>query len=130
MQYRLYRPRELDDLSARLAALVEAGELPEALVSDIMVIVDELLSNLLKYGGGSFLNIELQRENETIELLCRDDGSPFNPLKNERPNLDLPIEQREIGGLGIELILTLTARQHYWREREYNRLLLTLPIPQ
>lgn len=130
LSYRLCVSNELDGLSARLNALVSDQKLPEALVPDIMVIVDELLSNLLKYGCGTFLEVTLKRNRDSVELMCEDDGRAFNPLQNERPDMDLPIEQREIGGLGIELILAMTALQHYQRKKEYNQLLLTLPIPQ
>ncbi|WP_020209175.1 ATP-binding protein [Gilvimarinus chinensis] len=126
IKHRLESTRELDILAGKLQELVAGGELEASLVSDIMIIVDEVISNLFKYGGGQFLDVSLSRKGNDIELLCLDDGSAFNPLKSDRANMDLPIEQREIGGLGLELILALTADQYYLRKNEYNHLFLTL----
>ncbi|MDO3383061.1 ATP-binding protein [Gilvimarinus algae] len=125
----LQRTDELDGLMHQLRTLAARDKLPEPLITDIMVIADEILSNLLKYGGGDRLELNLYRRPGDIELLCIDNGTAFNPLLADRPDLDLPIEKREIGGLGLELVLAMTDTQDYRREANQNFLTLTLPLP-
>ena len=35
-----------------------------------------------------------------------DSGRPFDPLSHDRPDVDAPLDEREIGGLGIFLVTT------------------------
>ncbi len=48
--------------------------------------------------------VRLGLGNEVINIEIEDDGRPFNPLKALEPDLELPLEQRSIGGLGIHLV--------------------------
>lgn len=126
----LRKALELDDLLRQLHELAEKNQFPSALIPDILVIADELLSNLLKYGAGDWLQLSAYQQDGAIELRCADNGTPFNPLQADRPDLDLPMEEREIGGLGLELILAMTTEQNYRREDEQNHLTLTLSNQQ
>ena len=130
LNFRLLSAADLDGFSIRVQLFLHNHGLSDTIQSDIMVIIDELLSNLLKYGGGHFLDVRLECRHKLLVLLCLDDGAAFNPLTSKRPDLDLPMEEREIGGLGIELVMGLTETQHYWRENGYNHIELTLPLPQ
>ena len=42
-----------------------------------------------------------------LETKIEDDGRPFNPLESLESDLDLPLEQRSIDGLGIHLVRKL-----------------------
>ncbi len=130
LNFRLLSTAELDSFGRGVQLFLQNQRLPDTLQSDIMVIIDELLSNLLKYGDGHFLDVSLECRHDQLVLLCLDDGAVFNPLASKRRDLDLPMEEREIGGLGIELVLGLTETQHYWRENGLNHIELTLPLPQ
>ena len=60
----------------------------------------------------------------TIDII--DDGLPFNPL-TEGPSVDVnaPIEERRIGGLGIHLVRSMMDDLSYRRENGKNHLTLT-----
>ena len=62
-----------------------------------------------------------------MTIVVEDDGKPFNPLDAPPPNLDLPIDERPIGGLGIFLMKSLTSAMDYRREGDRNTLTLTKP---
>jgi anti-sigma regulatory factor (Ser/Thr protein kinase) len=49
-----------------------------------------------------------------------DDGIPFNPLGVETPDTDLPLEEREIGGLGIHLVRRMMDKVSYRRRIDKN----------
>lgn len=102
--------------------------------SDLLVIVDEVVSNLLKYGGvkREELDLEIRASIEGSELVLRfcDSGRPFDPLSVKPPPLEIPVEQRPDGGLGIHLVKALTDSQRYVREDDRNVLVLTRSIGQ
>jgi sigma-B regulation protein RsbU (phosphoserine phosphatase) len=85
------------------------------LVGDIELIAEELFTNIVRANEGRELKIAfdcgLTRGN--ILLTASDDGLPFNPLARETPPLDAGIADREVGGLGIELVRRLADRCHY-----------------
>lgn len=121
----LQKASELDRLADQLREKTDDGMLSEELVPEIMVITDEILSNVLKYGGGNQLTVHLHQSTEGLEMEFIDNGAPFNPLEVERPNLDTPVEKRDIGGLGLELIIAMTDTQEYKRVDNKNHLMLT-----
>lgn len=116
---------ELDQLAQALRAHASDGKLPREMVSDLMVITDELLSNMLKYGNGDLLRMSVTRETDRWHIEFIDNGNAFDPLDAERPDLDTPMEKRDIGGLGLELVIAMTDSQEYQRIENHNHLLLT-----
>lgn len=94
------------------------------------VAIDEILSNIVKYGlsgegAEGRVEIRLRLEPEALEMVLLDDAAPFNPLEAARPDTALAAEEREIGGLGIEIVRRLMDTIEYERvENRHNRLLL------
>jgi anti-sigma regulatory factor (Ser/Thr protein kinase) len=94
------------------------------------VAIDEILSNIVKYGhpegaGEGRVEIRLRLEAESLEMIILDDAAPFNPLEAERPDTTLAAEDREIGGLGIEIVRRLMDTIEYDRlDDRQNRLTL------
>ncbi|EAR08446.1 ATP-binding protein [Reinekea blandensis] len=127
-EFEVFASTTLDDISARLEVLVAIEQLPNGLVSDVLIILDELISNLFKYGGGKRLEVKLYKSADVLEVRCKDDGAPFNPLMTQRPDLEVPMEDRAIGGLGLELVLAMTDSQNYHYDGNCNHLTLTLSL--
>ena len=74
-------------------------------VGIIFETVDELVANIVDYSNSEYLDVEIVRDDNSITLRFRDGGIPFNPLKKDPPDISLPMEEREIGGLGIFLVI-------------------------
>jgi anti-sigma regulatory factor (Ser/Thr protein kinase) len=53
-----------------------------------------------------------------------DRGREFNPLEIGEPDLDIPLEERKLGGLGIHLVKKMVDEAKYRREGDRNILLL------
>jgi anti-sigma regulatory factor (Ser/Thr protein kinase) len=53
-----------------------------------------------------------------------DNGHPFDPSAVPEPDVSLPLEQRDPGGLGILLIHRMVDRVDYRRVADENRLRL------
>lgn len=85
--------------------------------SNIDVIMEEVVTNILKYGGmqpdAEACVIELFLKSSLLEMKIIDNGHPFNPLLLPDVDTDKKIEDRPIGGLGIHFIKKLTLSQHY-----------------
>jgi len=83
----------------------------------IHLIIDEVCINVFTYND-FFADIKLDicvsiNENE-ISVLFTDNGVPFNPLEYDAySQVNLPIEEREIGGIGIYLIKHLADKLEY-----------------
>ena len=72
----------------------------------ISMVTDDLVANIVNYSGSAYLDVEIQRDKNNITMRFRDGGVPFNPLEQDPPDTSLPMEDREIGGLGIYLVTT------------------------
>jgi len=90
--------------------------------------IEELVTNCIKYAYDDnevhLIAIELRLADTAVVLTITDDGRPFDPLKAPTPNLDLPIEERPLGGLGIHLLRNLCQRVEYARVDGRNRVTL------
>ncbi len=86
------------------------GELrlkPEV-VGEMGVALDELLNNALSHGQAGRMSVSLGLSSGWFEARVRDDGPEFNPLAIPEPDVNAPLEERPIGGLGILLARRLT----------------------
>lgn len=87
----------------------ELALLSEALFCKLYVVLDELVSNIVKYAypdnDNGYLDIEMIADKDLVTLRFRDGGIPFNPLEKEHPDITLPMSQRTAGGLGILFVI-------------------------
>ena len=103
--------------------------LNDEVIYAIQLSVDELFTNIVSYGYDDSEThivkfvIDVTQEEVRIEII--DDAKPFNPLDDAPDvNLDLSIEERKIGGVGIHLVKSLMSEVTYVRDGDYNRLRL------
>ena len=66
------------------------------------------------------IDIELEIEGDQIVLRIADDGRPFDPREN--PVLDLQADDRQVGGLGLYLVVDMVDLLTYQRVDEENRV--------
>lgn len=83
--------------------------------------IEEAYVNIVNYAYGSDggdIEIRSKMDNNPLEITIQfiDSGIPYNPLKNEDPNISLNTEDKELGGLGILLIKNNVDQMEY----EYN----------
>ncbi len=73
-------------------------------VPGIQVAVDEACTNIIKYSypeqAGS-ITITTNVQENTLVLVIRDNGKPFDPGTVLPPDMDASVDKRKIGGLGI-----------------------------
>ena len=73
------------------------------------IAVDELFSNIAYYAypdseGEATVIAAFDAPRRIMTLTFIDSGIPYNPLAKEDPDIMLPAEERNIGGLGIFIV--------------------------
>ena len=115
---------EFKTLNASLAQFLAAHSVPSRAAYAVDLAVEELIMNVIRYAfiddDTHLIEVELAIEGNQIILRIADDGRPFDP--REDPALDLQSDDREIGGLGLTLVLDLVDALKYQRVEETNRV--------
>lgn len=95
------------------------------------LILEELFTNTVNHGHRGDCDfpiwISLHAGESGISVTYLDLGPPFNPLAMSRAQLDVPLDERKIGGLGVYLATELTVASDYAYMYGRNRLRLVLP---
>lgn len=111
---------EIKRLKEALHEYCEFRELPSNVAFALTLSLDEIVTNVISYGyddrGEHHIDVALRSGQGVIEVSVVDDGKPFNPLEIRTPDLNRPIDERPVGGLGIYLVRT------YMSELEYKRV--------
>jgi sigma-B regulation protein RsbU (phosphoserine phosphatase) len=118
----------------RVRGILESRSIGHERVHDIELIVEELLTNIVRAANNDGKRIRLTLDCALtplhIFLAVRDDGLEFNPLTIESPDLDADVAERGIGGLGIHMIKQLADDCSYIQVDGWNvfkaRLVRTL----
>lgn len=100
----------------------EAG-LDEERAFEVEIAVEELFVNVCVHAGGGRsgeVTLRAGRTGEGFVLGIEDDGPPFDPLSVPLPDLTLPLEEREPGGLGLLLVRRVADAVRWRREDERN----------
>lgn len=131
---RLSVPASDEGIKAALDALealwAEHG-VSRALTWPMEVSLDEVLANVVRHGlagrTGARVDLELSFEPgdpPRCRLQIEDDGPEFDPLTAAAPDTTLGVDERPIGGLGVDLVKRLMDEVHYERRDGRNRLSL------
>ena len=108
----------------QLEKFIEENNLSDKFVAKWGIALDEILSNIIKYAypdNGEhdiFIGFELYQNILTVTI--KDNGIPFNPFGVKTPDVNLSVEKRKLGGLGIHLVKNLMDEFHYKRNGDKN----------
>lgn len=75
----------------------------------ICMVVEEIYVNIAKYAyspktGPASIQVEMEKDPPAVVITFTDRGIPYNPLAKPDPDVTLPAEMRQIGGLGIFMV--------------------------
>lgn len=116
------RLREGDGTSGMTAGLDMATTMK------LNLAVEEAVVNVMNYaypqGTVGDINIEAKGDDNQLEFIISDSGTPFDPTAKADANTSLTAEERPIGGLGIHLVRQIMDEVMY--ERKDNKNILTL----
>jgi anti-sigma regulatory factor (Ser/Thr protein kinase) len=100
---------ELDQVLAFADGLLEEAGCSMKAQMQIDIAIEEIFVNIAHYAypekeGEAVISVETDKEAKSVVITFEDEGIPYDPLKNEDPDITLSAEDRPIGGLGIFMV--------------------------
>lgn len=119
---------ELDGVQRNLEKFGNALGLSKKSTFQINLAMEEVFSNIISYAYTDkrehWITVTMSHEKDALVLRIEDDGIPFNPCEVKVPDLECPLEERQIGGLGCYLMRCCVDDIAY--ERRGNSNVLTM----
>ncbi len=121
---------ELNRMVASLEQVSELWDIPPKITMELNLILEELFTNIVFYAYDDGRDHEIvltftRLAQASIQIVLEDDGKEFNILeKNTGDTVNKPIEDRQIGGLGIHFVKQLVNDIRYERRDGKNIVLL------
>jgi serine/threonine-protein kinase RsbW len=103
----------LADVRAFVRAYLADAGVDGEIESDLVQAVDELACNVVEHGyhgSAGSIEVAMGRVGDSVEVRLRDSAPSFDPRSVPEPRLDLPLDQRPLGGMGVHLARALTDR--------------------
>ncbi len=124
---------ELDRMSHVVHDLAARHALPERTGFEVTLALDEVLTNVISYAydddAEHEILVHVSLNDCELRVQVEDDGQPFDPLGLPPPDLDLGIDDRPIGGLGVHLVRCVMDGLEYRRESGRNILVMIKRLP-
>ena len=124
-----------NDLSeiARAAERIEefcgAREVAPQIAYAVNLAIDEVLSNTIGYGYDDDerhrIDLSLRQEGGALVVVIVDDGREFDSSIERTPDVEAPLEERALGGLGLFLVHQMMDGVEYRRRDGRNIVTLT-----
>lgn len=136
MKYEITVPAELEKLKDVNEFIVgKLNELdcsPRAQIQ-LEIAIEEIFVNIANYAynpiiGKATVRMDVDEDNKTVFLQFEDEGTPYNPLTREDPDVTLGVEERKVGGLGIYMTKKSMDNVVYSYEDGKNILVITKRI--
>ena len=91
------------------------------------IIVDEIVSNIVRCSGATGFSIRFDQADGNFVMTFSDDGIAFDPTREiATPDVTAPLEERQIGGLGMFMVRKMSKSVVYARQGDHNILTVTL----
>lgn len=121
-------PTRLEEIE-KLADAVDKALPDRDLAFSVNLCLEELITNTILHGlkdaTDRFMHVQISISSEWLEILLKDDTPRFDPfMQAPKPNLDLGINERPIGGLGVHLVKTLMNDVHAYYDGTGNLFVL------
>lgn len=125
-------PAKIEEL-ANIQGLIESDledyECGMKSMMQVSIAVEEIFVNIASYAYGTEDGVtkilyEFREEPSRIYMEFHDTGKKFNPLEKEDTDTSLPIEDKQIGGLGILMVKKSMDVMEYLYEKSTNILMI------
>ena len=116
---------EISSLQAATAFFedeLRAGGAPERVIAQVNVVVDEIFSNIAHYSGATTATLGCEVRAGEIHMRFSDNGRPYDPTQKSDPDVTLPLEERQVGGMGIFMVKKIMDSISYAYEDGFNVL--------
>ena len=121
--------RKIARVAARIDEFCSAWGMAPEIAYAVNLAIDELLTNTISYGYDDDephrIEVILRLEGKTLVVAIVDDSAPFDPTEVREPDVDAPMDEREVGGLGLLLVNRTMDGVEYRRRSGCNVVTLT-----
>ncbi len=111
----------------------EANHINKTVRHKLNMVIDDLVTNIICYAFSEVADPEIEVRLElnagAFMITFIDNGRPFNPFEQAKPDTSLSITERKVGGLGIHLSRELTDDVSYQRAEGRNIVKLIVNLP-
>jgi len=103
---------DLDEISDFIEKQLKSMRISGSTLHDLLVATTEAVTNILFHGyqnSPGFLEIRIDLDSDNVlTIRLRDQAFNFDPTQQPPPDTMVPLEKRDLGGLGVHLIRQLT----------------------
>ena len=114
-----------------LNTVCDEWNIDKDLANKLDMCAEEIFANITFYAypkDAGIIEAELKKSENSITFEFRDEGIEYNPLEKPDPDINLPPEDRPIGGLGIFMVKEMANEISYKRENNKNILTMNFKI--
>lgn len=120
--------KEIEKVRFVIDELFNKGTIDEGMSIKLNLVVEEMFTNIVNYAYSDKefhqIDIIIEFGGGIFSTTLIDDGKEFNPLQHKVQDLNAPVEQRQLGGLGIHLMKNIMDEYEYKRENDKNILII------
>ena len=121
------RLEQVDEVTEFVNGILEEENCPMNTLFEIDMAVEEIFLNIASYAyapnaGPATVQVEVEKAPHAVGITFLDRGAPYDPLKKPDPDVTLPPENRQIGGLGIYMVKKTMDGMEYERRDGQNIL--------
>ena len=120
--------RNLDKIAGFIEEFGNDHNLNQKTCFELNLILDELVTNTIQYGYADdkihLIDISIRKEQDKIFIQVTDDGIEFNPIEKKDTNINTPLQDKTVGGLGIYFVKQKVDELTYTRQDGKNVLSL------
>lgn len=118
---------ELDNVLSFADTILEELGCSVKAQMQIDIAIEEIFVNIAHYAypeaeGEAVIYVEPCEGSSSVTITFEDEGIPYDPLKNEDPDITLSADDRPIGGLGIFMVKKSMDEVSYEYKDGKNRL--------
>ncbi len=117
----------LDEVFEWIAAFMAAHQIDQGAAYAVNLAVEELFTNMVKYGAGNAADILIaidRNENDLVVTMIDSGGESFDVTKSAEVDVTQALENREPGGLGLHLVKKMVDRLDYEYVNQQNKITL------
>lgn len=111
---------------------LEAAGFDSQSIIKVITACEEIIVNVMNYAytdGEGDLEIAFFDGSDFIKLTFIDGGKPFNPFAEPDVDVNLSLDERDIGGLGILMVKKLMDDVQYEYKNQNNVLTIMKKLP-
>lgn len=112
LRYTAATVRDLNDIREFLESAVITLGGNEDVAGDLVLAVNEAVTNTLLHGYGEMtpgsVTVSVEADGDDLRVRLIDDAPRFDPTSVPAPDVNRPLEERPLGGLGVHMMRQLT----------------------